>query len=264
MEAVGHLPADRRNGVKTIQTRALLPAHLNEVGQLTSQTPVGSEVNRPHQIVEESPPKSRNRANCSSGLKFARRIGVKTLHATLILMVACGNGSAPKSQEPQPGSEPGTPPSSMPPGSSVPPPVVQPGFTVNAGDVKMLPFGVLMGKLARAAGVEKTSPLLTEFVANRFEFGESDFANGVQPNTAWTTAKATLWVRSLRPLCASKEFTQRVKLPQNLETFGIETYGRKVTADEKSDFDALASSAGADGAYLSCLVLLSSAEFVTR
>jgi hypothetical protein len=128
----------------------------------------------------------------------------------------------------------------------------------------MLPFGVLLGKLARAANIEKNSPLLSEFVANRFEFGESDFANGVQPNTAWTTAKATLWVKSLRPLCSSKEFTQKAKLPDGLEAFAIETYGRKVTADEKSDFETLAASAGADGAYLSCLVLLSSAEFVTR
>jgi hypothetical protein len=106
--------------------------------------------------------------------------------------------------------------------------------------------------------------LLSEIVTNRFEFGDSDYANGVQPNSAWTTAKMTLWVRSLRQLCQSQEFTKRFKLPQDLDAFAVEAYGRHSTAPEATELASLANETGTDAPLMSCLTLLASAEFVTR
>lgn len=128
----------------------------------------------------------------------------------------------------------------------------------------MLPYRVLLGKLAKVAQVPETSALLSEIVANRFEFGDADYANGVQPNSSWTTAKLTLWVRSLRQLCQSQEFTKRFKLPQGLDAFAVEAFGRHSTPLEATELASLANDTGPDAPSMSCLVLLASAEFVTR
>ncbi len=142
---------------------------------------------------------------------------------------------------------------------------MDPGFVLNTSDLKMLPYGVLLNKLATVAGVGKDDALLSDIVSNRLEFADSDYANGVAPNAAWTSAKITLWVRSLKRLCSAPAFQQRTKLPEQLEAFVLKAYGRRAVPQDTADLNAaFAGLSAEESALMACLTLLSSAEFVTR
>jgi hypothetical protein len=176
-----------------------------------------------------------------------------------------------------------TDPASLPPGLPTdavpvdhpqvvvqPPPVdhtVTAAFTLPRERVSLIPFQVRLTKLAAVLGVSAADPLLAGIRANRLDLGDSDFANGVRPDRGWTAAKIALWVRELKPVCASATMKARFTLPKDLEALVPVAYGRRAEpADRQLLEEAIAGITLTDVEKhdAACLAILSSAEFVSR
>ena len=162
-------------------------------------------------------------------------------------------------------------PAPQPPAGEMGPPAPAQGspsaFTMPRDTVSLLPFAVRLGKLATVTGLPPGDPLLGSFAANRLQLGDADYANGVRPDRSWTAAKMALWVKLLKPLCASSAMQSRYALPADLSKLVQTAYGRRATPEDATSIDeALAGVAltGAEKQDVVCLSVLSSAEFVSR
>ncbi len=141
-------------------------------------------------------------------------------------------------------------------------------FELNRTSPKLLPFKVRLGKVAAVLGVSPESAVLEPVRARRVSLGDYDFANGVLPDTAWTASRMSEWVRALRPVCTSQEFTSKYpNLPEQLPELIEAAYGRESTTDDLADYDQELEDPSLDDAErheLTCLAVLSAAEMVIQ
>ncbi len=132
----------------------------------------------------------------------------------------------------------------------------------------LLPFDVRMSRLSAVVGLPLTDPVFELMAANATQLGDYDFADGLEPDNTWTAFKISLWVQSLKPICASS--AMRVlypSLPESLEPMIDAAYGRAMTAQDAADLTA-----SLEGLALTpesrtqtgCLSLLSSLEFLAQ
>jgi len=142
-------------------------------------------------------------------------------------------------------------------------------FALAVEQPQLLPFNVRLGRLAAVVGVPTTDPVFELVRRNRTSLGDHDFANGQQPDRLWTASRMSLWVRSVKPVCASKAMRDRYpKLPEDLGALIENAFGRPATDEDRAIVnDALATATELDEAtryQTACLALLSSAEFVVQ
>jgi hypothetical protein len=174
-----------------------------------------------------------------------------------------GKGSDdPKADDDPSGTpDPSNPAAPAGPGSSA--------FDVTSDQPQLLPFGVRLRRLAAVVGVPETDAVFELVRQNRTGLGDHDFANGQQPDRLWTANRMSLWVRSLKPVCASAAFKAKYpSLPGSLGALVEAAYGRAATADDRAAIDeALAAASGLDEGTRNqtiCLAILSAAEFVIQ
>jgi hypothetical protein len=143
-----------------------------------------------------------------------------------------------------------------------------PAFTLPRDNIGLLPFGVRMNKLVGVTGIALDDPVYAELFANRYELGDHDFANGIQPDLTWNSAKMSLWVRGLKDVCAAPAFREKYPfLPEHLNELFVASYGREAAVDELAIFeDVLADTTLDDDAKYRavCMGVLGSTEFVAR
>lgn len=142
---------------------------------------------------------------------------------------------------------------------------LEPGFTFQRDEVRLLPFHTRVQKLVTVTGLAADDPLFDQLYRSRYDLGDHNYGQGVGPELSWNATKIGLWVRVLRPVCASDAFATRYDLPSETALLMSAAYGRTPGADE---VDAIVQGvAGLDeaGTYEAvCLAVLTSAEFVAQ
>ncbi len=133
---------------------------------------------------------------------------------------------------------------------------------------QLLPFTVRLARVAAVLGTDIDAPALETLRKNRTGLGDHDFANGQQPDRLWSASRMSLWIRSLKPVCASQAMRDRYPaLPEDLGALIQAAYGRAMTADDRAAIDEVLGTATLDPAtryQLVCLAVLSSAELVVQ
>lgn len=134
---------------------------------------------------------------------------------------------------------------------------------------QLLPFNVRLSRLAAVVGVPTTDPIFDTVRKNRTNLGDHDFANGQQPDRLWSSSRMSLWVRSLKPVCASAAMKDRYpSLPANMPAMIDNAFGRPATDEDKANVEAALADAAdlpeATRYQIACLAILSSAEFVVQ
>jgi hypothetical protein len=111
------------------------------------------------------------------------------------------------------------------------------------------------------------SPILADVYARRYQLGDHDHANLVAPNLKWSPDHMEVWVKALRPFCASPEVQSRYPdLATDPTALVRAAFARDPDSEELAAFDEVASGqTDAAGRHrMVCLAVLSSLEFVAR
>jgi hypothetical protein len=142
-------------------------------------------------------------------------------------------------------------------------------FDLAVEQPQLLPFNVRLGRLAAVVGVPTSDPIFELVRRNRTSLGDHDFANGQQPDRLWTASRMSLWVRSIKPICAAKAMHDRYpSLPADLGALIENAFGRPANDEDRAIVtEALAAASELDEAtryQTACMALLSSAEFVVQ
>lgn len=138
-------------------------------------------------------------------------------------------------------------------------------FDLATEQPQLLPFNVRLARLAAVVGVPATDPIFDAVRKNRTSLGDHDFANGQQPDRLWSASRMSLWVRSLKPVCASKAMRDAYPaLPGSLPLLVENAFGRSINDEDRASV-AVADELAEDVRYQTiCLAILSSAEFVVQ
>jgi len=192
------------------------------------------------------------------------------LRGALVLLVALAVGCSGQISDPL-GSEGSAGETATRPGETAGP--TAPGETGTAFELPrdkllLLPFDVRMNMLAAVVGVALDDPMFDDLRAHRYELGDHDYASGTAPDLSWTASRMTVWLRALRPVCASDAMRARYpSLRDSLDAFVLAAYGRRATDGDRAAYDEAVGGAGltADEEHRAmCLALLASAEMVAQ
>ncbi len=204
---------------------------------------------------------------CRAALAFVLVLALALGGCEGAILGPSGGGSA-DTPPGGPGSSAGSAPdtTNTPSATGTTPPVG--GFTVPAEQPVLLPFETRLSKVAAVAGLPESDPAFDLLRQNATRLGAYDFANGVVPDHSWTALRLSLWVQSLKPVCASPAMAARFPaLPESLGPFIEAAYGRAMTDEDLADIDAARAGLALTPEQLSrtlCLALLSSAELVIQ
>ncbi len=141
-------------------------------------------------------------------------------------------------------------------------------FTLPVDSVTLLPYSVRVEKVAHVAGVAVSDPLLQPLRDASGELGGYDFANSRKPDSTWTALRISVWIRAVKPVCASPQMRGRfAALPDALPALVEAAYGRAITGEDRAAIDA-----GLMGLTLDdsaryeavCLSVISSLEFLAQ
>ena len=145
---------------------------------------------------------------------------------------------------------------------------VGPAFELPRDRLLLLPFDVRMNKLAAVVGAPLDDPMFDALWEKRYELGDHDYARGTAPDLGWSASRMTVWLRALRPVCASEAMRARYpSLRDGLDDFVLAAYGRRATDADLAQYDAAVSGAALDPETernTMCLAMLSAAEMVAQ
>lgn len=113
-------------------------------------------------------------------------------------------------------------------------------FDLDRETVRLLPYSVRLNRLTLLVDRPASDPIFAEMDKRRFELGDYDHSQGVNPDLAWTATRMANWIAALRPICNSAVFKERYpELPLDLPDLMHDAYGFTPTADEVAPFAAL-------------------------
>ena len=180
-----------------------------------------------------------------------------------------GEGKGSSGENPQPGigaPSPGV--NGGTPGPTTPGQAAIPKFKVPAQFPVLLPFDVRISRLSAVVGLPYSDPAFDLLRANATQLGDYDYANGLEPDNTWTAFKMSLWVQSLKPVCASQAMLSRYpSLPESLGPLVETAYGRTITELDTADMTAALGSlplSPESRTQTTCLAVLSSLEFLAQ
>lgn len=143
-----------------------------------------------------------------------------------------------------------------------------PSFKVPAQFPVLLPFAVRISRLSAIVGVPYSDPAFDLLRANATQLGDYDYANGLEPDNTWTAFKMSLWVQSLKPVCASSAMLARYpSLPESSSSLFEAAYGRAISEQDTADLTAALSSlplSAESRTQTLCLAVLSSLELLVQ
>jgi hypothetical protein len=184
-------------------------------------------------------------------------------------LTACGTASQPLEEatstgEPEPAGTTLAAGSSEDTGAA---PLPDP-FELGRDNIRLLPFKVRFDKLRALTGLPAEDPAFDVLRARRYELGDYDYANGVNPDLTWSAAKISLWISAMLPVCRAAALTSRFPVfPDDLADFLTAAYGTAPTADQLADFESLLGDANLDEATRHdsvCAAALTALEYVAR
>jgi hypothetical protein len=171
-------------------------------------------------------------------------------------------GSLPVGGPSGPGGSNGTP------GPTTPTQGAVPNFKVPAQFPVLLPFGVRISRLTTVVGLPYSDAAFELLRANATQLGDYDYANGLEPDNTWTAFKMSLWVQSLKPVCASSAMLARYpSLPESSSELLEAAYGRSISERDTADMTAALGSlplSAESRTQTTCLAVLSSLEFLAQ
>ncbi len=209
----------------------------------------------------------------------ARALALTAFGWASFASAACGTGSpAPGNSESGPattsestGDSTGeAPPDPTEAGSSGGPEALPPEdpFTLDRSNVKLLPFRVRFNRLQQLAGLKADDPAFAVLLARRYELGDYDYANGVNPDLTWTASRISVWIAAILPVCRSSAMLARFpKFPADLPALLTAAYGVVPDADKLADYEVLLGDASIDEATRRdsvCVTALTALEFVAQ
>ncbi|MEZ4381951.1 MAG: hypothetical protein R3A79_11440 [Nannocystaceae bacterium] len=113
-------------------------------------------------------------------------------------------------------------------------------FDLDRETVRLLPYAVRLNRLTLLVDRPASDPIFAEMDKRRFDLGDYDHSQGVNPDLAWTATRMANWIAALRPICSSAVFKERYpELPLDLPELMHDAYGFTPTADEVAPFAAL-------------------------
>ena len=143
-----------------------------------------------------------------------------------------------------------------------------PKFKVPAQFPVLLPFAVRISRLSTVVGLPYSDAAFDLLRANATQLGDYDYANGLEPDNTWTAFKMSLWVQSLKPVCASSAMLARYpSLPESSSELLEAAYGRSITEQDTADMTAALGSlplSVESRTQTMCLAVLSSLEFLAQ
>lgn len=141
-------------------------------------------------------------------------------------------------------------------------------FEQNRTNVKLLPFRVRFDRLRQLSGLTADDPAFAVLRARRYELGDYDYANGVNPDLTWNASRISVWVSAVLPVCRSSAMRTRFPtFPSDLPKLLTAAYGLKPTADQLSDYETLLGDASLDEDARHdsiCVAVLTGLEFVAK
>lgn len=141
-------------------------------------------------------------------------------------------------------------------------------FEQNRTNVKLLPFRVRFDRLRQLSGLSADDPAFAVLRARRYELGDYDYANGVNPDLTWNASRISVWVSAVLPVCRSSAMRTRFPtFPSDLPKLLTAAYGLKPTADQLSDYETLLGDASIDEDARHdsiCVAVLTGLEFVAK
>jgi hypothetical protein len=172
-------------------------------------------------------------------------------------------GSDTGTPAPGPGTNGGTPgPGETPAQAELP------KFKVPAQFPVLLPFDVRVSRLLAVVGLPYSDAAFDLMRANATQLGDYDYANGLEPDNTWTAFKMSLWVQSLKPVCASQAMlTRYASHPESLGPLVEAAYGRTLSDQDSADMAAALGSlplTPESRTQTTCLAVLSSLEFLAQ
>lgn len=141
-------------------------------------------------------------------------------------------------------------------------------FELGRDAVRLLPFQVRFKRLQQLLGVPAEDPAFDVLRARRYELGDYNYAEGINPDLNWTATRMTAWVAAMRPVCSSAAIKARFPgFPDHLDDLMTAAYGEAPEPAELAAYDNLLGDASFDDLTryeLVCVAVLSSLEFVAQ
>lgn len=197
--------------------------------------------------------------------------------AALVLTTCLACGTPPAAPDDagstsEGGESTGTPPPATTDGADddgdEPAPPLPDPFHLDRTNVKLLPFRVRFEKLQALLGLPAEDPAFDVLRARRYELGDYDYAGGVIPDLTWTTAKISVWIAAMLPICRSPQMHATFPaFPDALDDLMAAAYGTAAGPDQLADYEDLLGDATLDDAsrYDSiCASVLTALEFVAQ
>jgi len=163
-----------------------------------------------------------------------------------------------------------------------------PPFELERENIRLLPYAVRLSRLTLLLDRPAEDPIFAVMNARRFELGDYDFSQNINPDLTWSTTRMSHWIAALRPICSSAVMKERYpEFPLALPDLMRDAYGYSPTSAELEPFagifsedeaeeDMQGASAGDEEAIppdmlsdearyeTACIAVLSSLEFVSQ
>lgn len=141
-------------------------------------------------------------------------------------------------------------------------------FELDRDNVRLLPFLVRHKRLQQLLGAAADDPAFAVLLARRYELGDYNHAQGINPDLTWTATRMSAWVAAMRPVCASPAMKARFPaFPDALDELLLAAYGTAPGPEDLAAYEDLLGDAAFDEAVryeLVCVAALSALDFVAR
>ena len=113
-------------------------------------------------------------------------------------------------------------------------------FELERENIRLLPFAVRLSRLTRLLDRPAEDPMFAQMNARRFELGDYDFSQNINPDLNWSSTRMSHWVAALRPICSSPTMKQRYpEFPLDLPELMHDAYGYPPSSAELEPYAAL-------------------------
>ena len=130
-------------------------------------------------------------------------------------------------------------------------------------EINLLPYQIRKKKVASLLGIAEDDPLFSVMNGSKFLLGAYDAGKNSDTDQSWNSDKLYVWISALKPLCESSKIKNKYLLPQDLEKFVADAYGRHPSFEEIQNIRSVLAEGG-DAQSALCIAVLSSTEFVGK
>jgi len=120
-------------------------------------------------------------------------------------------------------------------------------FDLERENIRLYPYTIRLGRLALLLDRPPEDPIFSEIHARRFELGDYDFSQNINPDLTWSTTRMSHWIAALRPVCSSAVMKERYpEFPLDLPELMHDAYGYPPSSAELEPYIGLFADADDD------------------